>query len=558
MNSSNNTTDNTNGARLNRRAIASAASIIGALGIVAALTLFSIQHTINAAVFVAAIIGVLGLSVWLSLFPDDLQNLISRRQALYGGSSIVTSILVVGIVVILFSLANAANFSADLTAYRTYSLRPDISALVKSMKQPAMITAFYTTAQLAVQASDQPILRLFSDASGGLISVRTIDPEQEPIAARNFGVSTYAHTFITGVTADGKPDLGVGKVVTLSNDYVGEQQIADALLLLQARGKFKVLFTTGNGEVSAQSGGEASDLGGGLQKIGMSIDVIDLSKQDIPADTTALVMISPKTDLTSAQVDRITQYMANGGRLLIMAQPLFFVMTNAPVAPLALSFLQDSSPMTQYLWDTWGVRAQNDVVYDPAPQGYIESPYQLLTFKAGNDPIMSKDSSGSAQLQALLFTARSWELTPPAQRPQNVLQSPLIMTSDQAFGAVDVRSAQVDSDKYQRSAKDLAGPFIMAAALHNTKNNSRLIVIGDSQWAQNQVSQEYGNGILWTNMINWLTQYNEKTSVSPTVKPLPLITDTATLDGVKVLTMLLLPGLVLVLGAYVWWDRARR
>ncbi len=546
------------GITLERRLIAHIASGIGALAIIAALLIFLVDRQIDAAVFISLLIGVLGLGLWLALLPDDLRHLISGRQAVYGGNSILISVLFAGIVLILMTLAGASNIAADLTQYRTYSLRPDVEVLVKSMTQPAIVTVFYNSSQLAQQQSESPILHLFSDNSNGLVHVSVVDPDQQPVVARSFGVTQGVHAFVTGVNSDGTADTGTGKIITLTNDYVGEQQIADALLLLQVRGKFKVLFATGDGELNTESGGDAAQIRAGLGTVGMQTGIIDLSKDDIPADTTALVIISPVHDLTVEETNRVSLYMGNGGRLMLMAQPLFYedYKTSVPNAPLKYTFLQDSSPMTRYLWDNWGLRAQNDIVYDPG--SYVDSPYNLLTAKASGHPIMAKDQAGRSRLQALLFLARSWQLADSTQKPAEVLLYPLIETTDKAFGATDIRAVQLKSDAYQRLPQDLSGPFTMAVAAQNTKSQARIVVIGDSQWATNDVVLHYGNAILWSNMMNWLTQFDEKTSVSPTVKPLPLITDTNTLNGVIVLTMVVMPGIVLIVGLLVWRDRARR
>lgn len=543
---------------LNRRFSARLASAIGVLGIIGAVLLYLAERDVTGAVFAAAVIGLAGLSLWLTLAPDDLRTLFTERRTLYGGNSLLLVALVIGIALVGYMLASSSNMVADLTEYQLYSLRPDVAALVKSLTQPVIITVFYTTAQLDQQAADQPVLNLFRDASKGLIKLNIVDPDEQPIVAHNFGASAQAHAFVTGVTADGQPAFGQGKVIALDNDYVGEQQIADAILLLQARGKFKVLFTIGDNEVNtdANTNGIATQIRGGLEKVGITTGTIDLTKEDIPDDTTTLIILAPKNDLTEATTQKIAQYTADGGRLLIMAKPLLVQPVSGPVAPLEFQFLQESSPMTKYLWETWGVRAQNDIVYDPVY--FVDSPYQLLTVQAAHHPIMARDPSGTTQLQALLYVARSWELAPSGQTPPNVGLTPLIATSDQAFGATDIRTATYTPDSYQRSSKDLSGPLFIAVAAENTLNHSRLVVIGDSDWATDQVVEQYNNGLLWSNMMNWLTEYQQKTTVSPVETQLPLITDSGTLNVVVVLTVLLLPGIILAAGVFVWWSRARR
>ncbi len=542
----------------NQKAIARFFGTIGILGVFVGMLLYLAQRDITTAVLIALVVGVAGISAWLMLAPTDLRELFTPRRALYGGNSLLLSALVIGSALVAYTLAASSNIVADLTAYRVYSLRPDVAALMQSLSKPLMITVFYTTAQLDQQAADQPVLNLFRDARPDLVSLNVIDPNQQPVVARNFGASSSAHAFITGVTTAGQPDLGPGKIVALDNDHVGEQQIADAILLFQARGKFKVLFTQGHSEVSVGDGGLATQIRAGLDKVGINTSTIDLSQNDIPADTAALVLLAPKSDLSAVETQRIIQYTADGGKLLIMAHPLFVQLTNDLVPPPDYLFLNDNSPMTHFLIDTWGITPQNDVVYDPL-SNTNNSPYETLTARALQHPIMAKDpASGTAgQLQAVLYLARSWALAGVGKGPPKVVLYPLIESSDKAFGATDIRAVQLKSDSYTRLPTDLPGPLITAVAGENGTNHSRIVVIGDVDWATNDVVAQFGNAQLWSNIMNWLTQYQEKTTVSPTIRQLPLITDSATLNAVVVLTVVALPGLVLLAGLLVWWTRAR-
>ena len=541
-----------------RRSIARIAGVIGFIGIAVAIVLYLTQQVIEAPEFIAAVIGLGGLTVWLSLSPDDLRQIFTPRRALYGGNSLLISALAVAIAVIVYSLASSLNVTADLTEYRNYTLRPDVSALVKGLTKPVMITVFYSTAQLDQQAVEQPILNLFKDAGHGMVLVNVVDPDLQPTVAQTFGARANQHAFVSDVTADGKPDTSSGNVVTLTNDYVGEQQVADAILQLVTRGQITALFSVGHGEVNtdASSRGIATQIRSGLDRVGIQTGTINLSKSDIPAGTGVVILLAPHLDFTAAETSRIVNYMSSGGSVLIMALPPLYVYANGSITVRDVTFLQDNGPMNTYLWQTWGIRPQNDIVYDPG--SYVDNPYQPLTAKAANHPIMQRDSTGNNLLQALLYLPRSWEIAPAAQMPANVQITPLILTSDKAYGATDIRQVQYYPDNYQHTSADLKGPLVLAAAALNSVNHSHLVVIGDSQWATDQVVQQYGNALLWSNMINWLTAFDQRTTVSPTSTLLPLVTTTTTLNTIAVLTLLALPGTILIVGALVWWLRTRR
>jgi hypothetical protein len=98
----------------------------------------------------------------------------------------------------------------------------------------------------------------------------------------------------------------------------------------------------------------------------------------------------------------------------------------------------------------------------------------------------------------------------------------------------------------------------MLVAAENKKNSARLIAMGESDWVYNDLITDFDGQYLWTNMIDWLTHYLTNITVNPVSKQLPLIVDSGSLNLVLIVTLIVLPGLVLVAGGFVWWDRLRR
>jgi hypothetical protein len=547
------------GARLptfSKLRIARIGSGVGVLGIFGTLIIFLLQRELTPAVFLSLVIGIIGLTVWLSLAPDDLRTVITRRQAVYGSNSIVAVALFAGVVGLLYGLANNTNVRADLTAFRTYSLRPDVVALVKGLTSPAIITVFYTNRQLDKLSSDQPILRMFADAAPDKIRINVVDADAQPLTVQRFGATLSQSVFVTAVQADGQPDTSAGKIVAVSNNLVGEQQIADALLLLQAQGRFKIGFTVGHNEINGiADGGDASALWNGLRGQGFSVGTIDIAAVDIPQDTTVLVILAPKKDFTALETERVARYLGSGGMALILAEPNLFVNSNAPNPPLEYAFLQEGSPFAKYLEDSWGLKADNTIIYDPDPNYFIESQYLLLAKPASRHPILFLDRAGTRQFEGLFNVTRGLR---EVGQNASLQRTPLFRTSATAFGATQIRLVQFAADDYKRNEKDIAGPFNVAYAVQNTTNNARLVLFGDSDWIRNDSISQAGNAVLWSNVMDYLSQYTEKTSVSPTVRLPPMSVPENTLNTVVVVTLVLLPGLILLLGGYVWWDRARR
>jgi hypothetical protein len=528
---------------------------IGALAIVIAGLALLQQRDITPLVLISVIIGVVGIALWTVLAPNDLRTLISGRQALYGGNSIFTAVLVIGIVTIVYTLTASSGIAADLTAVRYYSLKGNVADALKNLAEPIQITAFYNSARLEQQAADAPILQMFADAAPDRIKVVVIDPDEQPLRAQAFNLNGPFGIFVSRLTAAGQPDPN--GTVQMRGDFAREQWIAEAILQLQARGKFRVLFTTGHGELGTerqpvqanQEPGEAWRIRDGMEQVGIVTATIDLKNQDIPAGTSALVLLRPERDFEQSEVDKIAKFSAAGGKLMIAVEPAYRSQIEFMVPAI--------SPMAKFLWEQWGIRPQNNIVFDT--KSFLEDRYRLLAARVLPHKITNKDGSGTAQIRPLLQIAESIEVNPIL--PANVVVTPLILTSDDAVGKVDVRKVATNPDapaNLNLESGDKRGPLTMMAISENNQTGGRVLLIGDADWAYNDAIVSFDGYLLWTNSIDWLTEYLSNITVQPTIKQLPLIVDSGTLNVVLIITLFVMPGIVLVAGGLVWWDRLRR
>ena len=88
------------------------------------------------------------------------------------------------------------------------------------------------------------------------------------------------------------------------------------------------------------------------------------------------------------------------------------------------------------------------------------------------------------------------------------------------------------------------------------KVQTRFIVLGDSDFATNGASGIQGNGDLFVNMNNWLTQQENLISIRPRDTGDRRVTLTADQQRmIGFLSLLFIPGIILGTGVLTWWQR---
>jgi len=91
---------------------------------------------------------------------------------------------------------------------------------------------------------------------------------------------------------------------------------------------------------------------------------------------------------------------------------------------------------------------------------------------------------------------------------------------------------------------------------NTNKPETRMVVVGDSDFAANNVAGMGGNRDMFLNMINWLAQQEDLISVRPRNPEDRRVTMTAGQDRMIFwFTILILPGLIFFAGIQTWWRR---
>jgi ABC-type uncharacterized transport system involved in gliding motility auxiliary subunit len=133
----------------------------------------------------------------------------------------------------------------------------------------------------------------------------------------------------------------------------------------------------------------------------------------------------------------------------------------------------------------------------------------------------------------------------------------LLKTSARSFTIPNLNVKEVQFDP------KTAGPLSLGVSAErknppgeNGPKGGHLVVIGNSEFAANKWAGLQRNGDLFMNTVNWLAQDVDLISIRPKSPTNRRVTFTETQQReLTWFSLLLLPGIVILSGVYIWWKR---
>jgi len=536
---------------ITRTQIGQWASYLGGAALLTGIIGLIWQGGLSPFVIAALAVGVAGIALWAFMTPDEFRSFISGRQVRYSTSAVFATLLLAGIVAMAYVVLARGVLTLDMTEGQRFTLSNETLAVLERVTRPIRITAFYSSRALDLRQVDDQFYRLYSVATNDVISREYIDPIEQPAIAERFNVLNEGDVYLSYLNADGAVDFGTVARVPRSGGQ--ERDMSEAIARLLISGTLKVYFEVSHGERDALDGSQTGLLGvnNGIQESGLITAPLNLAEVAatggaIPDDASALILARPTTDFSAAEIGVIDVYLSGGGGLFIMADALF----NED------AFMRQKGAFNQYLWQTYGIRALDAVVVDPASSG--QTPLDVIS------AAVFPDNAIAARLDqenapTLFSVARAVEVseTPPVNTPNGRV----ILSSEQSFGETNLQALS-ETDTYQFDAlQDIPGPLATVAFAYNTQTGAKILLVGDSDFATNGLILSGGNSLLFTDGLSWLTGFGERINFAPqaynTGVPFIFVSGQQ-LDLVAFITVILMPGIVLLAGLVVWTRRARQ
>ena len=487
--------------------------------------------------FVNLIAGSFALISWLVASWGTLSARAGSRQTRYGANAVIYSLAFLLLLIAVNYLAATHNRSFDLTEQKVFSLSPQSINAVKDLKKPLKLYGFVEGGH---SVAAEALYKEYQYASP-LVSVELVDPNKHPELAERFKVTTMNTTHLQygGDAGDGT------NVADMS-----EGALTNGVLKLTTSSAKTACFTTGEGEGdlddAQQPPGGLNEFQKGLEGENYTVKKVNLvTETGVPADCTLLVVAGPMRPLVPHVIDAINEFLNNDGRVLAMLRP------ERPDKSV------DETALIKLLHD-WGVTGGNNIVVDQVVRLFAGPALGLnpTVNTYGPHPI----TIGFTK-QTVFPMARTVDAADPPAPGLDAVG--IAKTSDTSWAETDLHALFLKQAAEFNAGVDKKGPVNVAVAvtanldqLKRGKGAARLVVFGTTDLADNQYIDNFFNRDLLMNSVDWLAGQSNAITIRPkTLRASRFNLTEGEFDLVFVLSVLLIPELLLLIGLAVWWER---
>lgn len=523
-----------------------------------------------------------------------------RRTLVQSSTLSVGVLLVVALVLLLNYFGWKYHQRLDWTQEEIYTLSEKSRGVLDQLDRDVQVIVFMGPESELFGRVTELLARY--EAASPHVSVRVLDPERNLAEAQAL-VDQYQVTGLDVVIFDAGDEqrvvqgsdlaeydysgLQMGQAPQLTG-FKGEQQFTSTFLNLLESRKPRILFTTGHGEHSLDDfdSGGLSGAADYLDRENFDVEEwASLGAADVPPDTDLVVIVGPTTGFVEPEVAMLTRYLSSGGRLLVAVDPVLDRGRGGLTAHGLDGLLAE-----------YGVTVDDTIVVDPANPLPFFGAETIFVTSYGSHPIT--DPLRRGEISVILPLARSIRA---GDGPAGWEAVELLTTSDEGWGETDLEVLQ----GVEKNDEDIPGPVSLGVAVASEGQDgaetpeaagsaamvsdestgaeegmddtaeaeeaddvdevddvgaagTRLVVLGDSDLFTNSYVQQAGNSILFTNIFNWLVARESLLEI-PAKEPqqVRLNLGSSELARIRWLSLVVLPGLVLALGVWVWSRRRR-
>ncbi len=475
---------------------------------------------------VLLVMGFAGLAAYFAANFSKFRTRNSRLNFLFASNLAVVALLIVAIVAAVNYLGVKVHQRFDFTAGKVHSLADQSIQVVRGLKKDLAIKAFFSKENGNLRRF-QSLLEIYRFHSKK-IQATIIDPFMKPELAKQYDIK-----------ADGTVVYEYGGKSTRSEE-VTEEAITNAIINVSRQKEKTVYFVRGHGEPDS---GDSGDSGFSITKTGLeklsykTRDLVLFHETAVPKDAAAVVVAGPQKPLLEKEIFLLENYLLHEeGRLLLLLD----AGQGAELNPLLKKF---------------GLALEDNVVVDADP---------LSQFMGGNYfmPVVSNYPEHAITKgfgYATMFPlARGLARVTPT--PADTTVKFLAATSPNSWGETNYE-VEAKTEKITQNPEDKGGPIDVAAACEASEGGdkkSRLVVVGDSDFALNKYVVFQANSNFFNNAVSWLAEEKDLVAIAPKVTAPRTVSLTRSAGRlVFFYTLVILPLLVFATGIGIWLFRRK-
>lgn len=481
--------------------------------------------------------GGLALADWFVYASPLVLERFSRRQLAAEANSAVFIVAVIGVVGLVNYIASRHHYQWDLTKNKQYTLSNFSKSVVNKVKDKVEVTAFvpkptqFTPQFGQMRQTTQDLLNQYQ-AVNDRIDWKFVDPYFDRATTTAKGIKMIPTVLFE--TAGKREEA----------TEITEKEVTAAFLKLETGQKKRIYFLQGHGELDPDEVQPDASIGNVKQMlIDQQHDVQKLTllgkTQAVPADAAALVIAGPKYPLRPQETQAIQGYLGGGGHVLVLVGP-------APKSPSMADLLAP-----------WGVRVGTDAVVDEVSTIAGTNTPAVVAYEPQD---ITKDLKNVATAYPAARSVSPITPAPPGVTVTPLMKSSRqswAETNLKAPPSLDSKDIPGPVTLGVAVTKDLSGPAPAGkTASGKTGKIARLVVIGSADMAANDFTQVLsGNAYLVSSATNWLAEEDALVNIPPKDETPQNITLTDPQRRVVSCTVYALPLAAMLMGLFVWWKR---
>lgn len=483
--------------------------------------------------------GLLWVGLLIALFLlyakfGEIKRTLGGKSARYGANMAVMVAVFLGVLVFMGALGEAHKERIDLTKTGRFTLSSQTRKILRNLQTPVKAIAFYRSesgtmhAQFRQRARD--LLEEYSSESPNF-SYTFIDPDRNPGLASKYGVSEYRIILL----------MAGGEQVKVGNEK--EEKITNGLIKLLQDKKKVVYFVRGHGEkdLSSQQKHGYRAASEAVMNEGYEVKELLLLRHDkVPEDASVVVLASPQRPLTREELDRLDEYFKRGGALLVQIDP--------------------GHPPTLKTWlENYGFKLQDDVIIDQQSQVYGANYLTPVVYSYNKEHPLTEGFN----LATYFAIANSVYI----DEDKKAGRYQLALTGPNSWTEVDKDQLESGNAEYNEE-REKRGPVpIMAVTTVEAppltdedgterKRYGKMVLVGDSDFANNTNINLAGNGDLFLNTISWLADEADLVAVRAKKEHVtPVVLTASQGRAIFWVPVVMVPSLVLMTGVGIYSRR---